>query len=296
MPSTRALAAGVVAAALTLAPAMGGSGIAQAAVKPDGPALVRVSGGTAVAKETGERTYRVVVPRDAAVNWLGKVGDKGYVNGTFTQAALAKNWRALGYRPDVGVQSTITWQRDNGFVDARNARVSKLRINSAGDLVFNAKITDRQADLPRSLPGFALNVARSDEKLPRYGHQWGSPYTITSNLGYYVMASGDNSGYINFVTKDSTGAWVTCPSTTSSGATQNPTPGASGSGSKTVAFPTAISCAGANITSGSISWQGSVKPGPWSGFTFTYFYNGVCYGGYTKWSWNTGNGGSNWMP
>lgn len=290
--------ASVTASALVLVPVTGlAASPAQAAnLKPDGSAIVRVSGGTAVAKETGKRTYRVVVPQEAGVNWLGKVSGRGYINGTFTKASLVKSWGRLGYRSDVGVQSTIMWSRASGFTDSRNTLVSDLRINKKGDLVFTAKVTDRQPNLPKTLPDFALNLARADEQTPRYSHQWGDPYTITGSLGYYTVASGDTWGYIQFVRKDASGAWVNCPTTNSSGASQNPSPGASGAGMQTVPFPSTVQCGGATVSNGYINWQGQQRPGNWSGFSFTYTYNGVGYGGATKWSWTMGDGGSGWMP
>lgn len=192
--SSGALALGLLAPAAVMA--------APQAQKPSGEAMVRIDGGTASAIAKGKHTYRVVVPREASISWLGDA-DRTLAIGTLGRKGLVAAWARLGHSTHgTHAQTTITW---TGAGDARatfvGAHLGKPRINADGQLTFLAHTT---GPLPQKLREFSLNIARPSrlDKAPmtRSGYPLVFPVNAASStVGAQATATGDTTADIAFV-------------------------------------------------------------------------------------------------
>ena len=133
---------------------------AQAAeLKPQGNAVVGISGGTATAQALTNHRYAVTFPQEASITWFGTAKDKGSAPkvGSFTPKQLAKGWKALGHRPGVGVAATLVWQ--SGQVESTLlVLASDPKVQSDGTLEMT--VFTKQG-LPAELPGYSLTVTRA---------------------------------------------------------------------------------------------------------------------------------------
>jgi len=147
--SAGALALGLMAPAATSA----------APSRPDGEAYMRVTAPIASAAERDRGGYRVIVPADAEITWLGEVNGRS-TSGTYTGSQLAANWKRMGYRNGVRAFTTVSWLPKGAERHARLVvRLTNPRIDDAGRLVFIAKT--RGYTLPRTLKDFSLDIAQS---------------------------------------------------------------------------------------------------------------------------------------
>lgn len=204
-------------AVLTLAVAtsalVGAPGLAQAApMKPEGFALVSVDGGTATSKEIGKHRYRITTPMQSQVHWIGRVKGKGDQSGTFTRQELITRWTKLGYRPDKGAPATLSWwDGASGMMQTKSALITNPKVNADGNLVFTAKVVDRDGNrLPSTMPDFIISMQRPDSVDVRgYPIYWPLE-TLSSTFGWIVSTGADTSGSAQFLYKDSSGSWVPC--------------------------------------------------------------------------------------
>lgn len=188
-----ALALGTVApAAVTAAPR---------AVKPSGEAMVRIDGGNARAIERGKNSYRIILPREAAILWLGD-SDRKLTIGTLGRKGLVGGWARLGHGASAdGAPATITWQaRGEARAIFVGAHVGKPRIGSDGLLTFLAQTTH---SLPAHLPSFTLNISRPirDVNGPtvRSGYPLKFPVNAASStVGVQATATGDVTATVVF--------------------------------------------------------------------------------------------------
>ncbi|MGI9195885.1 MAG: hypothetical protein ACR2KE_00295 [Candidatus Nanopelagicales bacterium] len=295
------LAATLAAAPLILMPLVGVPSIAQAAkMKPEGFALVSVSGGTATTKEIGKHRYRITTPLESEVYWIGKVQGKGDRTGTFSRDELVKGWSRLGYRPDKGAPATLSWRESTSDpTQTRSALVTNPKVNKDGNLVFTAKIVDRTGNnLPASMPNFIISMQRPDSVNARgYPIYW-KVETLSSTFGWVVSTGGDTSGSAQFQYKDSTGAWTPCQQ--AAPATGN-VPSASGGGTTSKSFPfNGFTCGGSTVvTSNTITYIAWQYQKTWTGITVCTYAQvpsgstSVSRCG-TKYSWD--HGGSDPIP
>lgn len=204
---------GAQAAPLPATPTVDAS--APVAGAPSGKALVRIDGGDARAIQLGKHSYRLVVPADAAVRWMGEVSGKGLRAGAFSHNGLVKGWSRLGHRADVGVLTTITWGSK-----ATLALVKRPRINATGGLAFDV-LTNRT--LPKELSDFSVNVTRATPR-PR-GMQFPlvfDPVQLSSNTQVQASAGGDYSASVAFMQQASPNVWTNCTISGASPLSANP--------------------------------------------------------------------------
>lgn len=193
------LASAVVTAGL-LVPV--GVSAAPEVAKPSGEALVRIDGGTAQAVRTGQGLYRIVLPRESAIRWLGEANRKLSI-GTLGRKGLVAGWARLGHRASgTHAMTTLTWQRPG---DERptyvGAFIARPKINADGLLTFLAKTVD---PLPANLPNFSVNIARPDHdvKATRSSYPLSFPVNATSStVGAHATAIDDNHAKVEFVTQ-----------------------------------------------------------------------------------------------
>lgn len=150
--SAGALALGLLAsgAAATAAPS---------AQKPSGKAIVRIDKGTATTKELSRGTYRIVVPKNVFIGWLGEVEGKGNQVGTFTPKALVAGWARLGHSNANPATATLTWVKKG--TDSEKFRLASLRnpvLTADGKVAFTAKV---EGKLPQDMRKFSINVNRA---------------------------------------------------------------------------------------------------------------------------------------
>lgn len=195
----------------------------RADAAPAGKALIRIDGGNATVKKIGKKTYRVTLPLEAGVGWIGEGGDGGLASGRFSARGLVKGWSKLGHRPGVGSLTTITWSvPGQDLPENELVYVSDPRVNSAGKLVFRVRSTGKS--LPATLPDFSFNVARA-EKSPRGYPIYFSVLTVSATSGLQASAGSDYSASTAFVSKDSSGNWQNCATTGVNGQpSTNPVP------------------------------------------------------------------------
>ena len=181
---------------------------ALVAGSPSGKALLRLDGGTAYTKKTGKHAYKLVLPVDADIKWVGEVDGKGMRAGLFSHDGLVKGWSRLGHRVGLGVISTLTWGEEAVLV-----RVADPRVNAKGSLVFTTR-TD--GALPKKLPGFSLNVTRA-EKATRFTDIFDT-LALSNTTGLQATAGGDTSASVIMGPLDSNGNVSTaCVSSANSG-------------------------------------------------------------------------------
>ena len=131
-----ALASGTLALGL-LAP--GAVTAAPKATKPSGEAMVRIDGGNARAIERGSKIYRIVMPREAAILWLGD-SDRRPTIGTLGRKGLIKAWARMGHSSSgESAMATITWlARGDARPTYVGAYVGKPKVGTDGMLTFLA--------------------------------------------------------------------------------------------------------------------------------------------------------------
>lgn len=156
--SLAATAAAVTALALAL-PSHAAPLTAPAAA-PKGGAVVSVSGGDATVRQVRAHRYRLVVPKDASLAWVGDPGN-GPLWGSFTPRSLMSGWTGLGHRAGVGVATTLTWgSEEEAQRSAELVLASDPRVNRRGELTFRIDTKDA---LPRMLDNFRMTVTRVDK-------------------------------------------------------------------------------------------------------------------------------------
>ena len=175
---------------------------APAATKPSGEAMVRIDGGTARAINRGRSVYRIVLPRDAAIRWLGDA-DRTLTIGTLGRKGLVAGWARLGHRTQgTHAPATITFRASGSTVSTYvGVRLGKPRINADGLLTFLARTT---GPLPQDLPDFSLNIARPwsavTGPVARGGYPLAFPVNAaSSSVGVQATATGDTTATVTFV-------------------------------------------------------------------------------------------------
>ena len=162
------IATGALALGLLVAPVAATAAPTDATVsaeKPSGKAIVRVHKGTATTKELSKGMYRITVPVDAEIGWMGEVTGKGTRIGTFTPKALVTGWSRLGLSDTGRSRATLAWTKkgvENPVMIL--SAIGKPQINSGGKLTFVAKVDGR---LPKSMKDFNINIDRASST-PRF--------------------------------------------------------------------------------------------------------------------------------
>lgn len=275
MIRTSKIAASLAAAALVLTPLVAVPGAAQAApMKPEGFALVSVSGGTATTKEIGKHRYRITTPLESDVYWIGKVKGKGDRTGTFTREELVKGWTKLGYRPDKGAPATLAW-RDTATSETgtRSALITNPRVNKDGDLVFTAKLVDPSGNtLPAVMPNFNISLQDPTETTTRKYNIYWPVKSLSSTFGYQVSAGADASASAQFKTTDASGNWTNCTATKSDGTSATYWPG-NGKSKQTFTYSDAWTCGGSAVVSSDdnyVDWDPMTDFKQWAALTVCF--------------------------
>lgn len=173
-------------------------GVAHAAERPDGPAIVKISADEAKAKKTGKGRYRVVLPADASVAWFGEAGGKDPKWGTFSTRGLAKGWQRLGHQPAIGVASTLIWGPDSDR-SWTAALVSEPTVDDRGRLRFD--VATRQS-LPRTMTDLGITLTRSSPT--GRGFPVSGTVSISNDVSLTVTATGFDATTTAFVPTGST--------------------------------------------------------------------------------------------
>ena len=253
---------------------------APTAAKPSGEALVRIDGGSARAIKKGHNLYRVVLPREASIKWMGE-SDRALRVGTLGRQGLVAGWVRLGHSASgTHAMTTVTWQRPGEFTAPYvGAYVGKPRINGDGVLTFLAKTA---APLPSELPNFSLNIARPAHQARATrsnGYPLAFPLNASSGtVGVQATATADNKATIVFGMQTNGVMMSAC----SSPATMNLTGDSSGS---TDSYPFSGTCGDTSWKSGSVSFT-PMAPGGSAQLQMTAVY--VVNGGTFKWNFNMG--------
>ena len=162
---TAALAAccSLAATALVLSPH---AVTAAPELRPSGPALIRIDGDTALAKDLGKGRYRLVMPEGVTPTWIGPAdGVDGVSVGSFTPRKMVASWALLGHKVDVGVSTTLTWMKD-GKQQFVTVRLTQPRMNDEGRLSFIARSPKA---LPRTMKDFSVNIEGIPPRKPASG-------------------------------------------------------------------------------------------------------------------------------
>lgn len=147
-------------------------------LRPTGKALIAATGGTAsVVKVAGGR-YRLTLPGNARIAWLGEDTQRRLTQGTFTPARLRAAWKSLGHRRNAGVTTTLTWTKRGGESAWALTRLSNPRVNSNGGLVVDV-ITSFA--LPNVLKDYSVNIQRASSS-PRSFPLVGRPAHLTDSV------------------------------------------------------------------------------------------------------------------
>lgn len=165
--------------ALAMAP-LGASAAPE--LRPVGPAMVRIDGDVAVAKDLGNGRYRLVMPAGVTPTWIGPAeGIDGVSVGSFTPKKMVGSWALLGHKVDVGISSTLTWV-ERGKQRFLTVRITQPRMNGDDRLTFIARSPEA---LPREMKDFSVNIEGIPPKKPTAGPatrdtlaQTGSVYSI----------------------------------------------------------------------------------------------------------------------
>lgn len=203
----------VTAAALAAAALVGSSAVQAADVTPTSDAVVRMDTGTAYAKEVGKNRYRITLPADASIQWMGQPkGDEAPPIGSLTGKGLTRAWSSLGHRADVGVPTRVTWQASgHDWTDWRSGFVTRPRLNDAGRLVVTFE-TER-GRLPKTLPDFSINVSPASERArTTYPTTFGNiKVSGTSNMALSITANSKTSATLRILMLNpTTGTWDPC--------------------------------------------------------------------------------------
>lgn len=181
--------------------------------KPSGQALVRIDGGTAQAVERGPLLYRIVLPPEATITWLGDSNRKLTI-GTLGRKGLIAGWTKLGHSArGAHSLSTITWQEPGAEGPTfAGALVGMPKINADGLMTFLARTIE---PLPEALTDFTLNISRPviEPKGPtvRGSYPLAFPIYPTSNtVGVQPIATGDTTATFSFVTLSNGAVTGTC--------------------------------------------------------------------------------------
>lgn len=160
-----AIAAGALALGLVVpGAATAAPDVTPQAEKPSGKALVRIDTGVAITKEQSKGTYRIVVPADAVIDWMGEANGRGRI-GEFSPKALVGAWAKLGHSDGNPAKATVTWVKKGETKPTfRLATLEKPRISDAGKLTFIAKV---EGKLPKNMNGFSINISRPAQA-PRF--------------------------------------------------------------------------------------------------------------------------------
>lgn len=197
------LAAGALALGMATVPV---AHAAEQGSRPVGKALVRIDGGTAHAKQKAEHRWRIVVPKRAAIRWLGEGRSGRSTIGDFTVRSLASGWERMGHASKAW--ATITWQRPaTSRPGVALARLSAPRVNAEGHVVFTA--TTRRP-LTEHMPGFTINIGRAQKQTRAYDLTF-SRLDVTDSAGMQLVADSDSSATVNWV-EQSSGSWSGCES------------------------------------------------------------------------------------
>lgn len=151
-------------------------------LRPAGPALVRIDGDVAVAKDLGDGRYRLVMPAGVTPTWIGQAeGIDGVSVGSFTAKKMVGSWALLGHKLDVGISTTLTWV-ESGKQRYATVRLTQPRMNGGDRLTFIARGSQT---LPRLMKDFSVNIEGIPPKKPTEGPatrdtlvQTGSIYSI----------------------------------------------------------------------------------------------------------------------
>lgn len=193
--------AGLLVLGMLVAPV---SHAAEPGLKPVGKALVRIDGGTAHAKQRSDRQWRVIVPREAAIRWLGEDRTGRNVIGDFTARGLVTGWARLGHVTKAW--TTITWNRPGqARPGVALTRLSPPKINSEGDLVF---IATTRRPLAMHMPGFTINIGRAQKQARSYDLTF-SQLDVTDSAGMQLVANSDTTATVNW-NESSGGTWSEC--------------------------------------------------------------------------------------
>ena len=201
-----ALAGTVVAASFAL------TGAAEAAERPDGAAIVKVSSDEAKAKKIGQGRYRIILPADTSVAWFGEAGGKKPKWGTFTARGLTQGWQRLGHQRAIGVASTFIWGPDSNR-SWTSALVSEPTIDDRGRL--RLEVASRQS-LPRTMTDLGITITRATSQ-PR-GFPVAGTVAISGDVTLSVTATGSDATTTAFLP---TGSAKTCSSFTMKGNTSH---------------------------------------------------------------------------
>jgi hypothetical protein len=151
--------------ATTLGLSVGTSlGVANAAdapllERPVGNVVIRVDGGgNARVVDAGGGRFRMILPKNASIQWLGATQTRDVAIGDFTTGRLVQAWQNIGHRRTAGVISTLTWRANGETTQWASARVSDPRINARGRLVLTVRST---TDLPPQMPRYTINITRA---------------------------------------------------------------------------------------------------------------------------------------
>ena len=206
-----ALASGALALGL-LAP--GAVTAAPQATKPSGEALVRIDGGDAQAIKRKTHVYRVVLPKESTITWLGEVNRK-LTSGTLGRKGLVAGWIRLGHSASgKGAMTTITWKAPGDEkVSNAGAYIAMPKIDGEGRLTFLA--TTVQA-LPKDLPNFSLNIARPIHGMSGPTVRGGYPLAFPANaasstVGVQATATSDSAATIVFGNVSNGKITTACP-------------------------------------------------------------------------------------
>lgn len=160
-----------------------------AATVPDGHALIHVDAGTAVARKLDSGQYRIVVPRNMEITWLGEVGGRARV-GTFTPRALVRAWGGMGYSRSVKAVATLVWGLGaaNRRLNHRVVLISDPQVLPGGRLTFLA--TPVRGDLPRVLSLLNVHVMRAGAVVGAAG----SPVSVATTTFDFTPVAIDPAG------------------------------------------------------------------------------------------------------
>lgn len=175
------LAAGFTLAVTPLVAAPVGASAAPE-LRPAGPALVRIDGDVAIAKDLGDGRYRLIMPAGVTPTWIGPAeGIDGVSVGSFTANKMVGSWALLGHKLDVGISTTLTWV-ERGKQRYATVRLTQPRMNSGERLTFIAR---GPVSLPRQMKDFSVNIEGIPPTKPMSGPatrdtlvQTGSIYSI----------------------------------------------------------------------------------------------------------------------
>lgn len=130
----------------------------QTAATPAGGAILRMERGDARAKKTGKVSYRLHLPGEAKIFWIGQNASGQPASGSLTARQLSDRWTALGHQRRAGVLTTLTWYDARDTKIWAQALISNPRIVSGGHLVVDVRTS---TTLPSVLRDYSVNVTRA---------------------------------------------------------------------------------------------------------------------------------------